>query len=138
MSVLIAHKVVDKLPDTLDKNAVYAVRTGRGFDLYISDATGSVAHRPNTAERIRITSDMLDMANGYPFSPQEIPFTRTYDEPPLVKIIQHWHTAHTQNAAAVVYQVTRTGFKFRTNAKRIFPGDNTQGRVDFWAEITPQ
>lgn len=41
------HKVVSTLPDPLEANAVYAVRVGAGFDLYITDSTGSVAHRIN-------------------------------------------------------------------------------------------
>ena len=41
------HKVVSALPGTLQPDAVYAVRVGVGFDLYIADATGTVAHKVN-------------------------------------------------------------------------------------------
>ncbi len=41
------HKSVSDLPDPLEPSAVYAVRSGEGFDLYISDALGLVAHRVN-------------------------------------------------------------------------------------------
>lgn len=41
------HKVVASLPLTLEPDAIYAVRAGAGFDLYIADSTGSVAHKVN-------------------------------------------------------------------------------------------
>lgn len=41
------HKVVGRLPDQLDPDAFYFVRVGAGFDLYITDQTGTVAHRMN-------------------------------------------------------------------------------------------
>lgn len=40
-------KVVGALPGTIVPNTVYVVRTGSGFDLYVSDTTGSVAHALN-------------------------------------------------------------------------------------------
>lgn len=49
MATLHMHKVVAALPGTLTPNTVYAVRTGAGFDLYISDATGAVAHQVNSS-----------------------------------------------------------------------------------------
>ena len=42
-----AHKVVSQLPSQLEANAIYAVRVGEGFDLYISDSTGAMAHKVN-------------------------------------------------------------------------------------------
>lgn len=48
MANLAVHKVVSALPGTLTPNAVYAVRVGVGFDLYMSDSTGSVAHKINS------------------------------------------------------------------------------------------
>ena len=47
MANILAHKVVATLPDPLEPNAIYAVRAGEGFDLYIADSTGAVAHRVN-------------------------------------------------------------------------------------------
>ena len=41
------YKVVSELPEILEKDAIYAVRTGGGFDLYIADATGNTAHGLN-------------------------------------------------------------------------------------------
>lgn len=48
MSILKLHKVIANLPSTLEPNSIYAVRTGAGFDLYITDTTGNVAHKVNT------------------------------------------------------------------------------------------
>ncbi|MGM0517893.1 MAG: hypothetical protein ACQER6_09870 [Pseudomonadota bacterium] len=45
-----AEKVVSSLPDPLEPDTVYYVRTGDGFDMYVSDATGSVAHALNLPE----------------------------------------------------------------------------------------
>lgn len=45
--ILDVQKVVGSLPTTLAKNTFYAVRVGNGYDLYLSDSTGSVAHRMN-------------------------------------------------------------------------------------------
>jgi hypothetical protein len=49
MATLRVDKVVSTLPGVLTPSTVYAVRTGAGFDLYISDSTGSVAHALNAA-----------------------------------------------------------------------------------------
>ena len=47
MSVIRFHKVVASLPTTLDPDTLYMVRAGEGFDLYMSDSTGSIAHPIN-------------------------------------------------------------------------------------------
>lgn len=44
-----AEKVVAALPDPLEPDTVYCVRTGTGFDLYVSDSTGATAHPLNKA-----------------------------------------------------------------------------------------
>lgn len=48
MSEFKAHKVVSSLPSTLEPDTIYLVRVGVGFDLYCSDATGSIAHSLNS------------------------------------------------------------------------------------------
>lgn len=48
MSVVRFAKVVSSLPGTLAPDTVYFVRTGAGFDLRVTDATGSIAHELNT------------------------------------------------------------------------------------------
>ena len=42
------HKAIGSLPSSLEANAVYAVRAGAGIDMYVTDVTGSVAHKVNT------------------------------------------------------------------------------------------
>lgn len=48
MAQIKVDKVVVALPSTLEPNTVYAVRVGVGFDLYMSDDTGSIAHPLNS------------------------------------------------------------------------------------------
>ena len=50
MSAFRAHKLVAALPDPLEPNALYLLRTGAGFDLYASDQTGSAAHKLNAGD----------------------------------------------------------------------------------------
>lgn len=52
-------KVVANLPSTLEPNAIYAVRVGAGFDLYVSDMTGAVAHKLNGASKALATVEDL-------------------------------------------------------------------------------
>lgn len=40
-------KTVSALPSPLTPNTIYAVRVGTGFDLYVSDMTGGIAHKLN-------------------------------------------------------------------------------------------
>jgi hypothetical protein len=49
MALLKVRKEVSVLPAILEADTVYAVRTGAGFDLYISDNTGAIAHLVNSA-----------------------------------------------------------------------------------------
>lgn len=65
MANLLAHKVVASLPGTLEPDAVYAVRVGDGFDLYISDSTGSVAHRLNGTREWDGTQAAYDALGTY-------------------------------------------------------------------------
>ena len=48
MPVFKIEKSVSTLPAVLTADTVYAVRTGVGFDLYITDSTGAVAHALNS------------------------------------------------------------------------------------------
>lgn len=49
-NIVLFKKEVHALPEQLDKGCVYFVRNGEGFDLYVSDATGTVAHKLNTGK----------------------------------------------------------------------------------------
>jgi hypothetical protein len=48
MPNLRVEKVLSNLPSTLTADTVYAVRVGTGFDLYITDTTGLIAHKVNS------------------------------------------------------------------------------------------
>lgn len=52
MSTFRVYKEVGSLPGVLQPDSLYAVRTGVGFDLYITDTTGSVAHKVNSGTSI--------------------------------------------------------------------------------------
>jgi hypothetical protein len=47
---LYARKEIAALPAVLEPNTIYAIRVGLGFDLYISDSTGALAHRVNNTQ----------------------------------------------------------------------------------------
>ena len=49
MALISIYKVVSSVPASLEANAVYLVRTGTGFDLYVSDSTGSIAYQINSS-----------------------------------------------------------------------------------------
>lgn len=66
MSIINFFKVISNLPSPLTPNAIYAVRTGEGFDLYIADSTGNVAHKVNTSGSSNIFSSGL---SGFPPKP---------------------------------------------------------------------
>jgi hypothetical protein len=40
------HKVVSALPGTLDANSIYYVRVGTGFDLYVTNDSGTIVAYP--------------------------------------------------------------------------------------------
>jgi hypothetical protein len=42
-------KSISQLPGTLTPDSLYAVRVGAGFDLYVSDMTGNIAYKSNSA-----------------------------------------------------------------------------------------
>lgn len=49
MSVIRFSKVVSNLPQQLEPDTIYLVRVGSGFDLYCTDATGSIAYQIGNA-----------------------------------------------------------------------------------------
>lgn len=66
MPVMRFEKVVGALPSTLTPNTLYAVRTGAGFDLYASDATGSIAHSLNAGGGLTTNLDAVPWAKRLP------------------------------------------------------------------------
>lgn len=64
---LLVQKVVSSLPDVLTPHTIYLVRVGQGFDLYVTDSTGQIAHKINSplieigGENLIIDSDVLSV-----------------------------------------------------------------------------
>jgi hypothetical protein len=50
MGVIRFSKVVSNLPQQLEPDTIYLVRTGNGFDLYCTDTTGSIAYQIGNAD----------------------------------------------------------------------------------------
>lgn len=68
MSTIKIAKEVGSLPTTLEANTMYAIRVGRGFDLYFTDSNGAVANSLNTLEVPFFsfnTSGFLSTDNNY-------------------------------------------------------------------------
>ncbi|CAH1044561.1 hypothetical protein [Halomonas sp. TD01] len=59
-----AEKVVSTLPNVLVPDTVYYVRTGEGFDIYVSDATGAVAHKQNNAPASELDAEAIDQVRS--------------------------------------------------------------------------
>lgn len=47
MALLKVYKVIASLPATLQPDAIYLVRVGAGFDMYVTDTTGAIAYASN-------------------------------------------------------------------------------------------
>lgn len=62
MTEVLQEKVVSALPDPLTASTHYYVRVGIGFDHYLSDSTGSVAHKLNAG--VSLTQATLTHASG--------------------------------------------------------------------------
>lgn len=60
MAALSIHKVIGALPATLLPDALYFVRVGQGFDIYVTDVTGSIAHKANDLNTGTAESGMPD------------------------------------------------------------------------------
>lgn len=66
MSDLKLYKEIGSVPSNFGPDSIYVVRTGPGFDLYITDTTGSIAYKINNTSisseegnLVEITSDGL-------------------------------------------------------------------------------
>lgn len=53
-------KVVSVLPSTLIADTVYYVRTGAGFDIYVTDQTGTTAHKINNTAPVQAMFGISD------------------------------------------------------------------------------
>lgn len=65
MSVFKVQKVIGSVPEIIEPDCVYLVRTGAGFDIYVSDTTGGVAHILNGGAGASI-NDLLSIPLAEP------------------------------------------------------------------------
>jgi hypothetical protein len=66
------NKVISELPPVLEADAVYFVRTGEGFDMYVTDRTGSVAFRVNPMSPTVGQGEELFVVTVEPYSAQSV------------------------------------------------------------------
>ena len=77
MAVLEIRKVIGALPSPLEPHTLYAVRTGAGFDLFLSDMTGTVAHSINPGDVVYPVFDTAAEADAYTAAnPGRVAFAR--------------------------------------------------------------
>ena len=69
MATLRFAKVVASLPATLTPDTLYLVRAGAGFDLYASDATGSIAYGLNDLNAVSEIVGLVQVETGGAGSP---------------------------------------------------------------------
>ena len=60
MPALSIRKDISSLPATLAPDTVYYVRTGFGFEIYVSDNSGTVAYKANVPDNFCQLSDFID------------------------------------------------------------------------------
>lgn len=61
MASLLAHKVVSTLPGTLAASSVYFVRVGSGFDIYVTNETGTVVAYPINNAKAGANTDITSI-----------------------------------------------------------------------------
>lgn len=65
MSDFRIYKEISTVPDQLVSNSIYVVRVGVGFDLYITDSTGAVAHKVNNSSGDGLSAYDLAVSKGF-------------------------------------------------------------------------
>lgn len=61
MSLLLTQKVVSALPGTLASSTIYFVRVGSGFDIYVTNETGTVVAYPINNAKSGANSDITSI-----------------------------------------------------------------------------
>lgn len=73
MAIFKASKVVSSLPSPLEANTIYIVRVGTGFDFYVSDSTGSIAHKINDLPQVSSAEAKAGTETGLrSWSPEDV------------------------------------------------------------------
>lgn len=63
MSDFKIYKEISTVPNSISSDSMYAVRTGPGFDLYLSDTTGSVAYKINSTSISSVEDNLVEMTS---------------------------------------------------------------------------
>lgn len=63
MSDFKIYKEISTVPSSISSDSMYAVRTGPGFDLYLSDTTGSVAYKINSTSISSVEDNLVEMTS---------------------------------------------------------------------------
>ena len=63
MSDFKIYKEISTVPSNISSDSMYAVRTGPGFDLYLSDTTGSVAYKINSTSISSVEVNLEEMTS---------------------------------------------------------------------------
>ena len=85
MSDFKIYKEISTVPSNISSDSMYAVRTGPGFDLYLSDTTGSVAYKINNTNVSSVEGNLVEMtSDGLLVKIKEAPdinsFITSFDE----------------------------------------------------------
>ena len=63
MSDLKLYKEIGSVPSNFGSDSIYAIRTGPGFDLYMTDTTGSVAYKINNTNVSSEEGNLVEMTS---------------------------------------------------------------------------
>lgn len=63
MSDLKIYKEIGGVPSNFGADSIYAIRTGPGFDLYMTDTTGSVAYKINNTNVSSVEGNLVEMTS---------------------------------------------------------------------------
>ena len=63
MSDFKIYKEISTVPSNISSDSMYAVRTGPGFDLYLSDTTGTVAYKINSTSISSVKDNLVEMTS---------------------------------------------------------------------------
>lgn len=63
MSDLKLYKEIGSVPSNFGSDSIYAIRTGPGFDLYMTDTTGSVAYKINNTNVSSVEGNLVEMTS---------------------------------------------------------------------------
>ena len=63
MSDLKIYKEIGGVPSNFGADSIYAIRTGPGFDLYITDTTGSVSYKINNTNVSSVEGNLVEMTS---------------------------------------------------------------------------